>query len=367
MGSPPGAELPDPFRFDDGGRVVTPADWKRRRTELLATIVDLEYGGLPPAPDGTEIEILHTAALRHTEGVRYRQLRVRPRTPAPFWFRLDIHLPPGDGPFPAVLTGDGCWRYANDAIAETLTGRGIALAVFSRTEFAPDTGSTARDTGLYTVYPKATFGALAAWAWGVHRAVDALLATEEIDAGRIGIVGHSRGGKTALLAGATDRRIALTGVNGSGCGGGGCFRWQAEGSETLADILRVFPYWFGPKLHDYIGRESDLPFDQHGLAACVAPRGLIFTNGLDDLWANPAGAQQTWRATREVYRFLGAEDAIGAWVRPGGHDHGAADWGAFLAFFDRQLLGKAGDRTFDDLPYPDLPRPYGWTAPLTEL
>ena len=239
------------------------------------------------------------------------------------------------------------------------------MAQFSRVEVVPDVYKSDRDQGLYLAYPGQEFGALAAWAWGFHRCVDVLTTLDFVDRDKIAATGHSRGGKTALLAGATDERIALTASNGSGAGGSGCWRWKAEGSEALADTMRMIPYWFGPRMKDYVECEADLPFDQHFLKAMVAPRPLFSCEGLDDLWSNPSGTWQTHAAAGEVFGFLGVEDRIGIHYRPGGHDHGPADWNAFLDFTEWQLCGKPAGTRFDISPYPDQPRAFSWTAPDT--
>ncbi len=172
-----------------------------------------------------------------------------------------------------------------------------------------------------------------------------------VDKARIAVVGHSRGGKASLLAGATDERIALTSANDSGCGGAGCYRQQGSGAETLADILRNFPYWFGPRLGEYIGREDELPFDQHFLKAAVAPRLLLTTEALGDLWANPTGTWQTHAAARQVYRFLGIEERMGIWYREGGHAHSRADWDALLDFMALHFRGRPPVDRYDQDPF----------------
>jgi hypothetical protein len=125
----------------------------------------------------------------------------------------------------------------------------------------------------------------------------------------------------------------------------------------------VFPYWYSPRLSEFIDREQDLPFDQHSLKALVAPRALLSTEALGDLWANPSGTYQTYLAAREAYRFLGSEERIGIWYREGGHDHGIADWKAFLDFADLQFRGIAPDSRFDVNPFPDMPSAFSWSAP----
>ena len=345
------SDLPDPFRFADSTRVHTPADWERRRVELADLIVPLEYGGLPARPASTRHELLHSATVKGSGGVRIVSLRVVAECERPFGFLLQLLVPPGEGPFPVVLTGDACWRYVTDPVAADVVGRGLVLAQFNRVEIASDTGGLERSSGVYAAGPDGVYGALSAWAWGYHRCVDVLGGMAEVDAARIGIVGHSRGGKATLLAGATDPRIALTCANGSGCGGAGCFRVQGAGSEQLGDILRLAPYWFGSGMAAYIGREADLPFDQHFLMALIAPRALLTTEALGDLWANPTGTLHTHLAARAVYRFLGAEDRLGIWFREGEHEHCPGDWGAFLDFFEWTLCGRPTERRFDRNPF----------------
>jgi len=355
-------ELPDPFCSGDGMRVPTAMQWPQRRQEMRDQIVEIEYGGLPPTPEETRWELLHESLVKSLDA-RIITGRVVAGRSRPFGFLMQLLVPPCSGPFPVVLTGDACWRYATDEVAAEVLRRGFILAQFNRVEIVPDALGSERVSGLYQTFPESTFGALAAWAWGYHRCVDVLVGLGFADASRIAVVGHSRGGKTALLAGATDERIALTSANNSGAGGAGCWRVQGEHAETLADLIRVFPYWFGPRMREYVGRETELPFDQHFLKSLVAPRALLTTEGLGDLWVNPTGTWETHRAAREVYRFLNAEERIGIWFREGGHNHGLADWRVFLDFMDWQLRGRKPDHRFDWNPYPEQPLAFSWSAP----
>ncbi len=359
-------ELPDLFRFNSGQRVETPADWSRRRTELRQAVLDLEYGQLPPTPNQIRSVELHSHKLKRLQDARHSQYHLLVDGPQPgrtYRFLLDLIVPSGGGPFPVVLNGDGCWRYVNDEITADTVSRGYALAKFSRVEIVPDNYRSERDTGLYLVHPEGDYGALAAWAWGYHRCVDFLLTQPDLNPAQIAICGHSRGGKTVLLAGATDERIALTAPNDSGCGGAGCFRFTGPGSEKLENILGPVAYWFSPKLKAYIGRDETLPFDQHFLKALVAPRAYLSTEALGDLWANPRGTWLTHQAAREAYRFLKAEDRMAIWYREGEHAHGQEDWTTFLDFADWQFKGVKPTRQFNQNPFPDLAPLHSWTAP----
>ena len=365
MSLPPSNELPDLFRFEQGLRVADPDDWRRRRAEIAESIVQIEYGGLPPTPRETVAVELHRSTTRRFQNAIFIQYRVTLAEAPSFGFRLDVLVPSRSGPRSAVLTGDACWRYVTDEITGEVLARGHVLAQFSRVEIVPDLpGPPARKQGLYLVFPEGLYGALSAWAWGYHRCVDVLRTLPEVDPDRIAVVGHSRGGKAALLAGATDERIALTAANNSGCGGAGCYRWPGPQSETLDVILKAFPGWFGPGLRAYAGKEESLPFDQHGLMALLAPRPLLCTEALDDLWANPSGTWLNYQAAREVYRFLNSEKNLGIRYRPGNHDHTLADWLTLLDFMDFQFSGKPSPLPFDESPFSHLAPLHSWRAPV---
>ena len=357
------SELPDPFLQADGRRVATKADWQKQRKTLTGLILQYEYGALPPVPrnvTGKEIGSKRLDSANATE--REILLSMGPKLSVKT--RLFLSVPDGKGPFPAIVRGDLGWGRVNPAIVAEVVKRGYILAEFSRIEIAPDSAERA---GVYAAYPKYEGGRLAAWAWGFHRVVDYLMTRSSVDKQRIAVTGHSRGGKAALLAGATDTRIALTAPNNSGCGGAGCYRIQADKSEDIAAILKNFPYWFQPNFHAFIGRVESLPFDQHTVKALVAPRALLTTEALGDLWANPEGTQITHQAAREVYAFLGASDRIGIHFRPGDHEQNLDDWKTLLDFADRQFFGKKNALSFDQLAFPNAPQPYSWSAPQTAL
>lgn len=331
-------ELPDLFAWPDGRRVETAEAWPTRARAWRDVVVDLGYGGLPPVPDGVAVETRSEARVQRLPGApRLLALRLRARVGGgEVAFAVRLLLPDAVAPVAAVAYGDGCWWHLDDATLARFAARGVALAVFDRTEVAPDAGHAepdepppARRGGLFDLLPGATFGALSAWAWALHRVVDLLRGRPEVDADRIAVTGFSRGGKAALLAGATDERIALVHAHASGAGGAAPFRVLGDGAETLG-VARAFPTWFGPRLRDYLGREHELPFDQHALLAAVAPRALLLTGGAADRWANPAGTVVAARAAGEAYRLLGAPDALRVALREGGHAHTPADWQRLL-------------------------------------
>lgn len=205
-------------------------------------------------------------------------------------------------------------------------------------------------------------GALAAWAWAYHRVMDVLLSLDWIVPTAIAVVGHSRGGKAALLAGATDTRIALTSANNSGAAGAGSFRWRGPDAETLGDLVERFEHWFAPQLRTFVGQESTLAFDQNLLKALIAPRALLTTEALDDLWANPQGSWQSHRAAQCVFDLLSAPHPPAIHFRAGGHAHLLADWRVLLDYADAVFRGAAMPKLPASDPFPGLPLPARWMA-----
>jgi dienelactone hydrolase len=373
-------QLPDPFLFNDGSRVKSPADWHRRRAEILELVQKYEYGYLPPAPRAGEVRVTEDAsyeAPKASGSNAKNAVEAMPKYPpgtveksyvlsiGPEGKTVSTHLivtvPPGKGPFPAIVRGDLCWGRVHADIAEEVAKRGYILAQFDRTQLAADNKQT-RDSGIFKLHPELETSAVSVWAWGYHRTIDYLLSRGDVDPKHIVITGHSRGGKTALLAGATDERIAITNPNDSGCGGAGCYREQAEKSEDIAAITKNFPYWFAPGFDRFIGHIDRLPIDQHEVKALCAPRALLSTEALGDLWANPKGTQISHLAAKEVYDFLGAGDRLAIHYREGGHEQMLDDWKTLLDFADMQFTGKTSDRGFNKLEFA-VERPYDWRRP----
>jgi pimeloyl-ACP methyl ester carboxylesterase len=243
-----------------------------------------------------------------------------------------------------------------------LVENGYAVAVFHTSDVEPDRAD-ANGGGIRAACDRVFsdsrdrsdhWGCLTAWSWGASRVTDFLTADNSFDPSRITVIGHSRGGKTALWAAAQDTRFAVAISNESGCGGAALSR-RTYG-ETVARITTAFPYWFAPSFAGFAKRENELPIDQHQLIGLIAPRGVCIGSANEDLWADPRGEFLALASAAPVYKLLGkqsiAENQMPAMgehlvtgptsyhVRPGAHDLTEGDWGRYMKFLKQRFEAK---------------------------
>lgn len=380
--------LPDPLTTFSGYPVRTPAEWRARRSELKRLFQHYMYGYFPRrSPVRPTVEWEDAGFLDGKATLREVTLRFGPAPTPPL--SLLVALPNGaSGGSPAFLGLNFCgnhavvdhprvrvpdvWMYpkypgvvgnrATEAgrgkqqevwnVEETLS-RGYAFACVYNGDIDPDVPDFTdgvhphfRSTAPDAPGPH-DWGTIAAWAWGLHRCVDYLVTEPRIDRQRIAVVGHSRNGKTALLAGAFDERIALAIAHQAGCGGTAPSRGKI--GESVQRINTSFPHWFNDTFPRFNACPQRLPFDQHCLAALMAPRPVLFSNATEDTWANPDGQFEMLRAAEPVYQLLGVDARVGSvpgqilasplgyFIRLGQHSMTREDWSAFWLFADRHL------------------------------
>ncbi len=367
--------LPDPFLFNNGTRVATQSDWMARREEIKTTLLEIEYGRMPGRPDAIEASVESIEPLEYGT-VQYIILTIVPHNETPvanFNMSLWLYTPPNGGPFPAIVKVSPDGTGSQVAINKTILNRGYIFVCYQHTDLDPDTNGYDEVGSAQAAYPEYDWGSLAVWAWGAMRVADFLLGEPWVTAPagfpdiapeKLIVTGHSRRGKTALIAGAFDERFSMVDPNGSGCGGAGSFLVQGAGSETLESITSSTRYksWFKSDFGKYGNNEKSLPLDQHFLRVLVAPRLIISTDGLDDDWANPLGTQAIYEASQPVFDFLGVTKNNAIHYREGGHGFTEKDFAALLGFADKMLLGKESTIDFYMTPY-DTDFPIEYTAP----
>jgi hypothetical protein len=380
---PDRAAMPDPLVRDDGSR-VTPADWEKRREEMKEIICYYAIGHAPPAPGNVEGKIIRSAELSGGD-IAYRLVTLEFGPDKKCSFEMALYVPaelgkingkfpvivmpsffptPGGATIPAPVTTRPNTRPAfprsltpEDGMkpfAEALK-RGYAIATFYYQQCGADKPDY-RNSGFFPAYPDYDWGDLAAWAWGMSRCVDYLEQQPFADTSKFIALGHSRLGKTTLVAGAFDERFALCAPAGSGCGGTGAYRFNGKnrgGKEGLEEASAHFPQWFGPRLASFSGHVEKLPFDQHWLIDLCAPRRVIIPDGLSDGACNVNALVQSYLASKPAFAMLGVPEHLGINFRPGRHMLAPEDWQAVLDFADQQLMGKKVDRGFNSIPPKD--------------
>jgi len=396
--------MPDVMTLNNGRKVKTLKQWDERRAEMKRTLEYYAVGLAPPPPGNVKGAEVSSQMLMDGK-VKYRLVHLTfgpneslsldigiftPATGGPFPTLVSPSgTPPGATPLPHLAQGANQGRNEDvllvvgpmadqgargpmrgfgprtaEQIAESnpALAHGFAFVTFNNNDCGEDTtlrlpdGSWAyRTTRFFPAYPNYDWGLLRAWAWGASRIVDYLVTDPAIDKNKLIITGVSRTGKAALIAGAFDDRWAMVAPVASSGGGTPAYRYSGSvpdrgGKEGLTEMVRKYPNWFSPHLHQFWGQPGKLPFDEHWFIALVAPRPLISLEGDHDQNVNLNGVYQSLLAARPAYAFFHASDKLGVSFANRPHGMVQGDWDALLAFADKFLLGKPVDRTFDQYP-----------------
>ncbi len=383
--------LPDPLRTSSGKLVKNVREWERvRRPEILAMFEENVYGKTPDnklpvrmVVNKVDRNALNGKAVRKEVSLFFSDedkpridlliyLPVAGEKPAPVFLGLNfegnhsIHADPG-------ITLSMRWMRHNQVRGienhrateasrgaqagrwqvEEVLARGYGLATVYQGDIELDRKDRSEDD-IHALFPEpgpGDWGSIAAWSWGLSRALDYLITDKDVDAKKVAVLGHSRLGKAALWAGALDKRFAMVIANNSGEGGASLYRRNY--GETIADLNSAFPHWFCLNFKKFSGREDDLPVDAHELIALQAPRPVYVASAIEDTWADPKGEFLSLYHAGPVYRLFGLQGmdsdqqpavgesggkgALGYHVREGGHDVTLLDWQHFLNFADRHF------------------------------
>jgi len=365
--SVPAYTLPDVLTTTTNRTVKTKTTWETlRRPEIIHLFEENVYGQMPTIVDHLTYSIKNEnanamAGKAHLKEVlievthNQKQLRIN----------LVLFVPTQPkGPVPVLLLINNRSRQNTDPTrthksefwpAELVIDSGYAVAAFQVSELAPD-DSIGYVNGALQLYPQqltASNGmrAIGAWAWGASRVLDYIETDPALDARKVAVVGHSRGGKAALWAAAQDQRFAMCFSNCSGNTGAALSHRRF--GETIRRINTTFPHWFTPNYKRFNDKEASLPLDQHLLLATIAPRPLYVTNASKDLWADPRGTYLSVLQARSVYALYGIginlpldppgvnqplfTSHVGYHIREGEHDLTAYDWRMFMQFAGSHL------------------------------
>ena len=327
------------------------------KKQIIDTILREEYGYLPARP-------YNVSAKLERNDPRFCAGKAPLQT-----FSLTCRAEWGEFSFPVYYvapknkTDIPCFIHINfrNAIpdryqpTEELIDCGYATLSFCYKDVTSDDGNFTN--GLAgAVYPNgkraaSDCGKIGLWAWAAMAVMDFAQTLPELNKDKICIVGHSRLGKTALLAGALDERFYCAFSNDSGCSGAALARNNT--GETVKKIVDAFPYWFCENYYKYSDNESALPFDQHWLIAANIPHKVYVASAANDSWSCPKNEYLSCVAADEYYRANGMggfvhpeslpeigdifhDGDIAYHMRDGLHFLSREDWHRYIEFLDKQ-------------------------------
>lgn len=346
----PYPKLPALMTSSDGTRVTTPAQWRERRAEIKALFDEYVYGKYPAdIPKVTwKVESVRQdsvygipAVVKHVVGYADNS-----RDPAiTVSIPVDVVTPaatrgkrvpvivgggrlkpffPGfngeNGPYLHIHGMSMCIAVGppTEPSGELLLKRGWGFADVDYNAVQADNGA-GLDQGIIGLTNRGkprkmdTWGVLRAWAWASSRTVDYLDTDPDVDPHKIGVMGHSRGGKAALVALVDDPRIAVGYISSSGKGGAALYRRNyGESISSLTSPIEF--HWFAGNFLRYgaVGHSADdMPVDSHEFIALVAPRAIFIGGG--SLIMHPACAipGDAWQDARGM--FMAEAAASPAW------------------------------------------------------
>ena len=366
-------ELPDPLVTVEGKKVTTPEEWTNlRRPQIMAMFASTIYGRVPQPDDPVQqtFEVLsvdpHFLDGRCTRKLLLAHFKNRRGS-------IDMHIavftPNGLGkPAPVLLrmgfdeaSGQkvdlkNIQQYGelgNETPLIHFLDKGLGVVCIQGGEVVRDENSF--NNSIQQLYYKGNqsmpradeWGVLAGIAWQASRAMDYIETDKDIDAKKVALVGFSKLGKCALWAAAQDTRFAMVFSQNSGCAGAAL--WRRNFGENLKYMTR-FPHWLCDNARKFVGRAEELPVDQHMLIACIAPRPIYITSGINDMWADNMGEYLSAYHATPVYELFGLEGqtspvrprinepaenrALSYCIRSGAHGYEQTDWDRYINFMD---------------------------------
>lgn len=347
-----GITLENPLCFSDGTSVTSELEWSWRREEILGIFQREMYGKMPPASpiywEKVESGTTTLPALSGYPSVQAVREQYR------MWFKADksgpsvlwlvIRPASASGPVPVIMTlnyygnhylmsdtqvlgpdcrnnaasGRGSWIDPSNRYffpTNLIISRGYALMTACYEDITGDPEPFVAINAYNRVFTlwgtrdesrTDNTTALAAWAWGLMRGLDLIGELSALDESNVVVTGASRLGKAALIAGAFDERFKVVVPIQTGSGGAPLTKHLTPEKESIASETSNYPHWFCKAYGKYAGKEYAMPFDQHLLIACIAPRACL-VDGFNHTWFDTEGEYLAVKAASPVWPFLGKE------------------------------------------------------------
>lgn len=359
MNSGYGRNLPEILR--DG---ETPESWKSRREEIKLLLEENMYGRMPREKAAVEMK-----NLKETDGFAGKALTGTGTLSCRFGntaFEIPISFA-----FPKSTRPSPTFAFINFRAdvpdtylpAEEIIDGGFGFLRIFYKDIVNDNYAGDFSDGLGLAYygnrkPLANeWGKIGMWAYALHRALDYLETRPEADKKHLMVIGHSRLGKTALWAGATDERVYATFINDSGAGGAAIMR-EKQGEHVEHFVKSGMWDWFCENYKAYAGREEEMPFDAHFALSLIAPRLVCVGSAEEDLWADPESECLGCRAASGVWNLMGRDGllmperkaeageafldgCVGYQMRSGTHFLSRTDWQRYMEFARRHINAEA--------------------------
>ena len=381
--------LPDPLTLANGKPVRDAKTWtEKRRPEIVRLFEENEYGRSPGRPKAMTFDVfdkgtpaLDGKALRRQVTVYFSAKKSGPKMdlllylpagvtkPVPLLLNISFSANSTTVDDPGVKPGE-VWGRDKKRVPAPKGGIGrLNVAPFLAAGFGVATvyyGDIDPDFlggipyGVRSLYLKPgqtepapdEWGAIAAWGWGLSRAMDYLETDKGVDAKRVAILGISRLGKTVMWAGARDTRFAMVIASCSGEGGAALSRRNY--GETIAHLVAPtrYPYQFCANYQKYAEHVDQLPVDANMLVALMAPRPVFLQTGNQDYWSDPRGEFLAAVAAEPVFKLFGKQGLgtdemppagqpimhdIGYLMHAGGHGAQPGDYAEYLKFMQMHL------------------------------
>lgn len=318
---------PDPLQFNNGKMVATKDDWESRKMEIIEKFDREMYGKMPKnIPEVSwkvlsvteekkeDIEVITKKLLGHVNNSIYPEISVD--------IELSLTVPANrKEKIPIIMQFGFTWPAwfpkppNSNEVPDwqiQLLKEGWGYAVIKAESIQDDNGAglTSGIIGLVNQGERRNpdqWGSLKAWAWGAGRALDYFHTDPTVDETRVGITGHSRYGKAALITLAFDNRFAIGYISSSGAAGASLFRRNY--GEIVENVASSGEYhWMGGNFIKYAGPLgwNDLPVDAHQLISLCAPRPVFIGSGNEgDQWVDPKGMFMACEMAGPVYELMG--------------------------------------------------------------
>lgn len=362
----------DLLKMKDGTPVTTTDQWwNQRRPEILKDIQEELWGVIPPDSILPKVTFTVVTSTVGIGSIAYIQKNITgiidiSRDPAVRdipKIEATLRIPANSkAPVPVmVVIGNGFWTPI-ETYWKYFNPNGWGVCIFYIETLQPDNGAgiTSYLIGLCNKgnwRKPDDWGTLAAWSWGISKLIDYFETDSSVDATKIGVTGHSRFGKAAILTMAYEPRLVIAFPSCGGSLGTKMNRrhwgqdlensgWEQEYHWMAGNFFK----WMGP-LYDnnYLPRKIELlTVDAHSLLSLCAPRPVFLNAGTEDFWTDSYGIFLTCIGASPVYELFGKHGLIMQDNKPkadvdyisgniayrchtGGHTD-APDWPVFFKF-----------------------------------